>query len=391
MRVGHAVKVVVCGLVLTLFGAPFVDPAAADTESITGTTTTIAGNRLYSNEFSYSSPGVLGSGTIHTDYTVSFVPNGFVNVGSFVLTRSDGATTLHGTSTGTGNPTTIPFLVVIRLVVTSGTADFAGATGEIVLTGLTTGPTALGEVADMTGSLTLPPLLGYEQTCARTDSAPAAFGDAGLAADCLKAFGIALGKNDGTFGEDDSLLRSQVSSLLARVITTNGIPLSARRPFSDVNADTVPDPNVRDEIETLAGAGIMAGFPDGHFGPGGTLSVAQAATFVVRTLQYMASHHPTFGTFVDQGSTSSNYSYAESRGLLDPGATDVDGTTYSSGPSDQTMRGLLADMLAQSLQKLGKVYYADCAEATSAGAAHMREGDPGYRPALDPDSNGVAC
>lgn len=37
------------------------------------------------------------------------------------------------------------------------------------------------------------------------------------------------------------------------------------------------------------------------------------------------------------------------------------------------------------------VYYANCAEARAAGAAPIYRGQPGYRPALDRDGDGVAC
>jgi len=37
------------------------------------------------------------------------------------------------------------------------------------------------------------------------------------------------------------------------------------------------------------------------------------------------------------------------------------------------------------------VYYANCAAARAAGAAPLYRGDPGYRPALDRDNDGVAC
>ncbi|RKT52153.1 excalibur calcium-binding domain-containing protein [Saccharothrix australiensis] len=36
-------------------------------------------------------------------------------------------------------------------------------------------------------------------------------------------------------------------------------------------------------------------------------------------------------------------------------------------------------------------YYANCAAARAAGAAPLRIGEPGYRPALDRDGDGVAC
>lgn len=39
----------------------------------------------------------------------------------------------------------------------------------------------------------------------------------------------------------------------------------------------------------------------------------------------------------------------------------------------------------------GSVYYANCAAARAAGAAPLHRGEPGYRPALDRDGDGVAC
>ncbi|MFN3858794.1 MAG: excalibur calcium-binding domain-containing protein [Caulobacter sp.] len=45
----------------------------------------------------------------------------------------------------------------------------------------------------------------------------------------------------------------------------------------------------------------------------------------------------------------------------------------------------------QSLSSDGTVYYANCSAARAAGAAPLRRGEPGYRPALDRDGDGVAC
>lgn len=36
-------------------------------------------------------------------------------------------------------------------------------------------------------------------------------------------------------------------------------------------------------------------------------------------------------------------------------------------------------------------YYKNCSEARAAGAAPIREGEPGYRRALDRDGDGIAC
>ncbi|MCW2505673.1 MAG: hypothetical protein JWO79_3957 [Actinomycetia bacterium] len=37
------------------------------------------------------------------------------------------------------------------------------------------------------------------------------------------------------------------------------------------------------------------------------------------------------------------------------------------------------------------VYYANCSAARAAGAAPLYRGEPGYRPALDRDNDGIAC
>lgn len=39
----------------------------------------------------------------------------------------------------------------------------------------------------------------------------------------------------------------------------------------------------------------------------------------------------------------------------------------------------------------GTAYYRNCAAARAAGAAPLYRGEPGYRPALDRDGDGVAC
>ncbi|MBP2159585.1 hypothetical protein J2X24_002152 [Asticcacaulis solisilvae] len=37
------------------------------------------------------------------------------------------------------------------------------------------------------------------------------------------------------------------------------------------------------------------------------------------------------------------------------------------------------------------VYYANCSEARAVGAAPLKRGEPGYRPKMDRDGDGVAC
>jgi hypothetical protein len=177
-----------------------------------------------------------------------------------------------------------------------------------------------------------------------------AFADAGPAADCLELYGISLGKNDGSFGENDQLVRSQVSSLLSRLIDAAGVTLPDLRGFADVAG--IPNPQVRTEIEQLAGSGIIAGFPDGAFHPSDNLTVAQATALVVRTLAYIHAAKVMAPAVAVQPTTATNHTYALQRGILDTHAANQGQGVYADQPGDVTARGLLADMLAQSVQQL---------------------------------------
>ncbi len=46
---------------------------------------------------------------------------------------------------------------------------------------------------------------------------------------------------------------------------------------------------------------------------------------------------------------------------------------------------------ARPLRRTGPVYFRNCDAARAAGAAPIRRGDPGYRPDLDADNDGIAC
>lgn len=156
MRLAWAGRAVVVGLLAVVMSLFTAAPIGAVTETVTGTATTSGGNGFTTTDFVYTSPGVLGSGTMHFDFVLIPAPPGLRTEGTGVLTRSDGAT-LTGTETSTVDLTTTPFPVVIRFTVTSGTGALAGATGEIVLTGTSRGPGAVGDVFTMAGTLTTSP------------------------------------------------------------------------------------------------------------------------------------------------------------------------------------------------------------------------------------------
>ena len=59
------------------------------------------------------------------------------------------------------------------------------------------------------------------------------------------------------------------------------------------------------------------------------------------------------------------------------------GTTPESEPEPQKE--------SDSKPEPQKEYYASCKEAKAAGVAPLYKGDPGYRPELDRDGDGIAC
>ncbi|ALW87875.1 excalibur calcium-binding domain-containing protein [Deinococcus actinosclerus] len=65
---------------------------------------------------------------------------------------------------------------------------------------------------------------------------------------------------------------------------------------------------------------------------------------------------------------------------------------YRRNPSSPATAGTPRPATAPSSVPAGAdVYYANCTAARAAGAAPIRVGQPGYRPALDRDKDGIAC
>ena len=156
MRTGSVIRrSVVVLAVLASVAALGVEPATAATETVTGTATTSGGDNISTTDFTYTSSGVLGTGSIHNEFVLIFGENPLRTEGTGVLTRSDGST-LTIDELGTVDLSTFPYPVEIHFMITSGTGALAGASGEIVLSGTSTGPGAVGEAFSMTGAITIP-------------------------------------------------------------------------------------------------------------------------------------------------------------------------------------------------------------------------------------------
>ncbi|QDZ06429.1 excalibur calcium-binding domain-containing protein [Sphingomonas panacisoli] len=59
-------------------------------------------------------------------------------------------------------------------------------------------------------------------------------------------------------------------------------------------------------------------------------------------------------------------------------------------PARLAWRGLTESPTATAARE-NSVYYAGCDEARRAGAAPIYKGEPGYRPEMDGDNDGIAC
>jgi hypothetical protein len=62
----------------------------------------------------------------------------------------------------------------------------------------------------------------------------------------------------------------------------------------------------------------------------------------------------------------------------------------AANPRDEAPPGAVAENVYEAPVG-GGVYYRNCSEARAAGAAPLRFGEPGYRPEMDGDRDGIAC
>jgi hypothetical protein len=203
----------VAGLLATLMTISMAAPVGAATEAVAGTATSSGGNGFTTADLAYSSPGMLGSGTMHFDFVLIPDSPGSRTEGTGVLTRSDGATlTGPETSSVNANPAG-GFDVVAQFTVTSGTGGLAGVTGEIVLTGTVAGPGSVGDVFTMTGTLTTPsPVATDKDQCKHG-------GWQNLVDDQGEAF-----RNDG---QCVSFVVAEPTGTLVRVVDGQGNPFPA--------------------------------------------------------------------------------------------------------------------------------------------------------------------
>jgi hypothetical protein len=79
-----------------------------------------------------------------------------------------------------------------------------------------------------------------------------------------------------------------------------------------------------------------------------------------------------------------------------PGGLNAEGCHNNRKTGDYHCHGGASRPVPARAQSLlsrsgGDTYYPNCAAARAAGAAPVRRGQPGYRPGLDRDGDGVGC
>jgi subtilisin family serine protease len=164
---------------------------------------------------------------------------------------------------------------------------------------------------------------------------------------CVAGFGIAQGRADGTFGPAGDVRRDQMASFLARMLRVAGVELPA------APASTFPDvtggPHAR-AIAQLTDLEVIQGRPGGTYQPAGTVTRAQMASFLVRSLevaleQDLAPAGP--GSFTDIGGVhADNIRVAQELGV----AQGRTATTFA--PNASVLRGQMGSFIARSLDVL---------------------------------------
>jgi hypothetical protein len=105
--------------------------------------------------------------------------------------------------------------------------------------------------------------------------------------DCMQAYGIAAGFPDGTYRPGNSVTRQQMALFIARFISQaedgdTSIPPTAPSTYTDRGSAT---PEARAAIDWLTERGVVTGYSDNTYRPGGNVTRAQMASFIARAME----------------------------------------------------------------------------------------------------------
>jgi subtilisin family serine protease len=165
--------------------------------------------------------------------------------------------------------------------------------------------------------------------------------------ECLNGFGIAQGRDDGSFAPARPVNREQMASFVARMMEVAGVILPAE-PESDF-----PDlrGNVHDlAIRQLADLDVVRGRPNGNYNPLGAIRRDQTAALMVRALEHIVERRiaAPASPFTD---VAGNEHRREIDVAYDLGI--VRGRTESTfQPALSTRRDQMASLIARTLDHL---------------------------------------
>ncbi|KAB8288613.1 serine protease, subtilase family [Bifidobacterium ramosum] len=226
----------------------------------------------------------------------------------------------------------------------------------------------------------------------------------------LATEGISTGwkEQDGTytFRGMNAVVRQDMAAFLYRLAGSPTFDASkAKNPFRDVTSKT---PHYK-EILWLASTGVTTGWTekDGSKTFRGMNAVKRQdmAAFLHRLANHMKLK-PALGKSVSFKDVNVLTPHAAdiawlARTGVTTGWTEKDGSKTFRGTNSVVRQDMAAFL--HRLAELGKggsdntdatpsdVYYKNCAEVKAAGKAPLHRGQPGYRPGLDRDGDGVAC
>ena len=205
--------------------------------------------------------------------------------------------------------------------------------------------------------------------CAAVPASYRPFTDAGTTFDreifCLAGLGVTSGGPRGLpedrYAPEFEVRRDSMASFLVRLAdaaddldtgtAVRALPQSAAARFSDVPADGIHTENIR----RLAAAGIVqggpGGLPSGQYGPALSVTRAQMASFVARTLSYVRGSELTAREdyFVDDESSAV---HEPNINALANAAVAVGDGRSRFAPEQPVLRGQMAGFLARGLALL---------------------------------------
>ncbi len=152
------------------------------------------------------------------------------------------------------------------------------------------------------------------------------------AVDMLSGLGIVDGYSDGTFKPNNDITRAEVCKLIVVMLAKgeNADSLKGSTAFSDVGSNHWAS----GYINYASSQGIIKGYPDGSFKPGDPVTYAEAATMLLRSLNYTKE--------LEKEKYPLGYmTKAKEAGILE-------GVTANSS-SDKSIRGNIANMVLNTL------------------------------------------